>query len=182
VIGLLAAIAAAGCGGRSERTGATAGGADERPAAAPATDTGGEPATVTCAELLPPAEARSLLGVDPDKVKEDARPGATACTWYYTPAGSVQRVFISALVTFGPGAADMWLPMRDSEARNDSRQPAAVAGIGDEAYTWVGQADYRRLYVRRGGKTLVIRGPVALPALAETSAMAELAGKLLGRF
>jgi hypothetical protein len=163
----------AGCGGEKA---ASSGG--ERPDAA-ASAASGEPATVTCETLLPRDEIRTVLGAEPDKVQEDARPGSTACWWYYTPPGAVQRVFFQVVIS---GASDMWLPMRDSEARNDSRTPAAAAGIGDEAYTWVGQADYRRLYVRQGRKTLVVRGPVALPALAAEPAMAKLAATLLGRF
>lgn len=181
VAGVLACAAALSCGGespgqaKSDEAQASRLAGEERAAAAAL-------AEVRCDALLPPGEVRALLGVEPEPVGEQVFPGSSSCIWHFTPKGSVNRDFFQVVVSFGPTAADLFLPTRDSEARWDTQEPQAVRGIGDEAYTWVGDRLFRRLHVRQGGKTLVIRGPVALQALADEAGMRRLASTLLGRF
>jgi hypothetical protein len=171
---------AAGCGGSSSSVPEASSPAS--PATAAPEKHAAAVASVTCAALLPAGELRAILGAEPARLNERSNPGSADCTWHYTAPGATYETFFQVLVDATEMAVPMWLPTRDSEARMDSREPNAVAGIGDEAYAWTGQADYRRLYVRQGSRTLVIRGPVALPALAAEPAMTELAATLLGRF
>ena len=180
VITLTSTVWIAGCGGEKAATSGGGGGSDRPVAAASAPPAA--PATVACAALLPADELRAVLGVSPERTDENAYPGSTTCRWTYVPEGSIYKSFFQVIAATDDGGGDMWRAMRNDEARMDSRTPDAVAGIGDEAYAWIGQADYRRLYVRKGSRTLVIRGPVALPALAAEPAMAKLAATLLGRF
>lgn len=180
VAGVLVCAAALSCGG-GEPPGQARDG--EARASRPAREErAAEPAEVRCDALLPPAEVRALLGVEPEPVGEQVFPGSSSCIWHFTPKDSVNRDFFQVVVSFGPTAANLFLPTRDSEARWDTQEPQAVSGIGDEAYTWVGDRLFRRLHVRQGGRTLVIRGPVALPALADEAGMRQLASTLLGRF
>jgi hypothetical protein len=177
VITLTATVWIAGCGG--EKAASSGGGGSEPPAA---TVEPAEPATVACAALMPADELRAVLGVDPERTDENAYPGSTTCRWSYVPEGSIYKSFLQIVTATNDPSGDMWRAMHTDEARMDSRTPGAVPGIGDEAYAWVGQADYRRLYVRKGSKTLVIRGPVSLPALTAEPAMAKLAATLLARY
>lgn len=186
VAGVLACAAALSCGG-GEPAGQARGGEATASRRAEKERAGeeraaGELAEVRCDTLLPPAEVRALLGVEPEPVGEQVFPGSSSCIWHFTPKDSVNRDFFQVVVSFGPAAMELFLPTRDAEARWDTQEPQAVSGIGDEAYTWVGARLFRRLHVRQGGRTLVIRGPVALPALADEAGMRRLASTLLGRF
>ena len=177
---MVAVTLAAGCGGSSSSVPERSSSAS--PATAVAEKHAAAVASVTCAALLPAGELRAILGTEPARLNERSNPGSADCTWHYTAPGATYETFFQVLVDATETAVPMWLPTRDSEARMDSREPNAFAGIGDEAYAWIGQANYRRLYVRQGSKTLVIRGPVALPALADERAIGKLATTLLGRY
>ena len=83
--------------------------------------------------------------------------------------GPVQRHSCRAIAT------------KEAEARSDSATPTTRDGIGDESCTWVGQGDYRKLYVRRGDLTVIARGSSSLPVLSTESTIIGFADRLLGR-
>ena len=142
---------------------------------------GGTDATVTCAVLLPADEVQSILGVTPEPVNGRTFPGNTDCTWSYAKDGAAVQDFFQVILGSVDGDTSLWIATKDSEARTDSATPISIDGIGDESYTWTGQGDYRKLYVRRGERTLTIRASSALPILSTESTMIDFADRLFGR-
>ena len=142
----------------------------------------GDGATVACATILSDDELMSILGVAPTATDEQGYPGATTCDWTYTAAGATYDSFFQVQAEANGDEFGIWTGAKDSEASGDAKEPIPVAGIGDESYTWVGQGDYRKLYVRRGDRTLIIRAPSTLPVLSTESTMIDLADRLFGRF
>ena len=177
------AVAACGAGASPATSGGGTGAAatpDPTPAATDAASGGGVTAA-TCAALLPPDEVRSILGVPPEPVHERTFPGTTECTWQYAQDGAAVQDFLQVILTSLGGDDSLGIATKDSEADSDSATPTAIDGIGDESYTWVGQGDYRRIYVRRGDRTLMVRGSSALPVLSTESTMIDFADRLFGR-
>lgn len=137
--------------------------------------------TLRCATILTDDEQHSILGVLPTRTDERAHPGSTTCTWTYTAVDATYEDFLQVQAEANGDEYGIWTATKDSEASSDIKEPISVAGIGDESYTWVGQGDYRKLYVRRGDLTLIIRGPSTLPVLSTESTMIDLADRLFGR-
>jgi hypothetical protein len=177
----------AACGGGAEPT--------RQPGEAAALPSAAEPAATgdgvdapavaaTCATLLPDDELANpaLLGVAPPEPDERGYPGAVDCTWTFTRPGAASEDFLQVLVNANPDNATIWQAMAGAEADGESGEPIPIAGIGDASYTWVGQGDYRKLYVRRGEDTLIVRGPQSLLVFANESSMIDLADRLFGRF
>jgi hypothetical protein len=134
-----------------------------------------------CATLLPADEVKSILGVTPGQLKERTFPGTTECYWPYAKDGSATQDYFQFILSADGGDPSLWRATKDSEAREDSKEPIAIDGIGDESYTWTGQGNYRKLYVRRGDTTLVIRADSALPVLSTESTMIDFVDRLFGR-
>ncbi len=156
----------------------------EVPAGSSDDTTAAAPADVSCATLLPAAEleAVALLGIAPTSTDERGYPGVVDCSWTYTGPDAASQDFFQVLVNANPDNADLWTATATAEADGDAQEPIAINGIGDEAYTWVGQGDYRKLYVRRGERTLVVRGPSTILVFANESSMIDFADRLFGRF
>lgn len=186
-LALVTAIGA--CGGASAEPTAAPVDAMPQPSdispGASADDGGGAaPAEVTCATLLPSAELENpaVLGIAPTSTDERGYPGAVDCTWTYTAPGASSQDFFQVLLNANPDNATLWQATASSEADGESGEPISIDGIGDESYTWVGQGDYRKLYVRRGERTLIVRGPSDVLVFANESSMIDLADRLFGRF
>lgn len=181
-VSLACTIALAACGGGSSP--APGGGATDSPAtpaAADPTTEGGGGAAASCATLLPPDEGQSILGVAPEPVDERTYPGSIECNWSYAGDGAAVQDFFQVILNTNAGDVALWEATKDAEADSDSETPISIDGIGDESYTWTGQGDYRKLYVRRGDATLIIRAPSALPILSTESTMIDFADRLFGR-
>lgn len=187
---LAASLALAACGGGA--TAAPGGnGSTSAPEPTPAaTDAGsggdgasggGTGAAVTCAVLLPADEVQSILGVTPEPVDERTFPGSTDCSWSYAKDSAAVQDFLRVSLDTNADDVALWRSTADNAARVDSQTTTSIDGIGDESYTWVGQGDYRKLYVRRGDTTLVISGSSALPVLSTESTMIDFADRLFGR-
>jgi hypothetical protein len=187
---LAATVLLAACGGgASTAPGGNA--ATMAPASMPAaTDAGsggngsqgGETGTtVTCAVLLPADEVQSILGVAPEPVTERTFPGSTECKWSYAADGTAVQDFFQVILDTNAADVAIWDGLRSSEADSDAATPTSIDGIGDEGHTWVGQGDYRKLYVRRGNQTLILRFDANLPALFSESQLIDLADRLFGR-
>ena len=192
-LALTLASALAACGGSAAMPTEPAGNltpppAQEAPAAVTDRPSGDAaeiaPADVTCATLLPADELEgiALLGTAPTDTDESRYPGAVDCSWTYTAPDAASEDFFQVLVDANPDNATIWSAMAGAEADGDVQEPIAIDGIGDESYTWVGQGDYRKLYVRRGDRTLIVRGPSTVLVFANESSMIDFADRLFGRF
>lgn len=185
-VALSAAVAACGGGSTAPTAASTvaaphasAGVAESTPEAA-----GTTAVEATCATLLSNEELANpaLLGAPPAKLTEGGYPGAVDCRWTYTAPDATASDFLSVLVNANADNTSTWSAMASDESREDGEAPIAVDGIGDESYTWVGQGDYRKLFVRRGERTLIVRGPKDLHVFADESSMIDFADRLFGRF
>ena len=182
VIALACSIMLAACGGGSSP--APDAGATDPPttpaAADPTAESGGE-AAASCATFLPTDEVQTILGVAPEPVDERTYPGSVECKWGYARDGAAVQDFFQVILNTNAGDVALWEATKDAEADSDSETPISISGIGDESYTWTGQGDYRKLYVRRGDATLIIRASSALPILSTESTMIDFANRLFGR-
>jgi hypothetical protein len=181
-VALACTMALAACGGGSSPApGAGATDPPPTPAAADPTTEGGGGIAASCATLLPTDEVQTILGVPPEPVDERTYPGSLECTWSYAEDGAAVQDFLQVIINTNAGDAALWEATKDAEADSDSETPIAIDGIGDASYTWTGQGDYRKLYVRRGDATLIIRASSALPVLSTESTMIDFADRLFGR-
>jgi hypothetical protein len=189
-LALTASLALVGCGGGASAAPAGSGSTSALESTPAATDAGsggdgspggGATATVTCEVLLPADEVQSILGVTPKPVDERTYPGSTDCSWSYAKDGAAVQDFFRVSLDTNADDVALWRSTADNAARVDSQTPTSIDGIGDESYTWVGQGDYRKIYVRRGDTTLVISGSSALPVLSTESTMIDFADRLFGR-
>jgi hypothetical protein len=151
------------------------------PAAADPTAENGGGAAASCAALLPADEVHTIIGIAPEPVDERTYPGSVECTWGYAKDGSAVQDFFQVILNTNASDVALWEATKDAEADSDSETPISIDGIGDESYTWTGQGDYRKLYVRRGDATLIIRASSALPILSTESTMIDFADRLFGR-
>jgi hypothetical protein len=151
------------------------------PAAADPTAENGGGAAASCAALLPADEVHTIIGIAPEPVDERTYPGSVECTWGYAKDGSAVQDFFQVILNTNASDVALWEATKDAEADSDSETPISIDGIGDESYTWTGQGDYRKLYVRRGDATLIVRAPTTLPILSTESTMIDFADRLFGR-
>jgi hypothetical protein len=174
-------IALTACGGGSSPAPAGVTDPPTTPAAADPTSENAGGAAASCATLLPTDEVQSILGVAPEPVDEQTYPGSVECKWGYAKDGAAVQDFFQVILNTNAGDVALWEATKDAEADSDSETPVSIDGIGDESYTWTGQGDYRKLYVRRGDATLIIRAASALPILSTESTMIDFADRLFGR-
>jgi hypothetical protein len=142
---------------------------------------GGASGTPACADLLPPDEVALLVGVTPEPVTDRSFPGTTDCSWSYAADGTAVQDFFNVILGTDPSGVELWRLTAENAARVDNETATSIDGIGDESYTWVGQGDYRKLYVRRGDATLVLSFDSGLPALFSESQIIDFADRLFGR-
>lgn len=193
-LAVAASLALAACGGGS--TPAAGGSSTAPPSAAPTeaaapTDAGSAapandatPAAggaLDCATLLPADEAAAIVGVTPEPVEERTFPGSTECYYPYAADGAAVQDFLQVILDTNAADVSTWSGLQGAEADSDSATPTSIDGIGDESFTWVGQGDYRKLYVRRGDTTLILRFDANLPALFSEAQMIDFADRLFGR-
>jgi hypothetical protein len=138
-------------------------------------------ATLTCAALLPDDELKNIVFATIGNLAERTFPGSTECNWPYDKNGMGTNDFFQVILDRNASDVDLWRATKDSEAGDDAQTPIAIEGIGDESYTWVGQGGYRKLYVRRGDVTLILRFNSDLIALNSESTMIDFATRLFGR-
>lgn len=193
-LALATSVALAACGGgggvtpapaatdgRTPAPAATDAGTPPETTAAPDAGSGGTGTAATCADLLPEDEVALILGVTPEPVTDRSFPGTTDCAWSYAADGTAIQDFFTATLGTDPTSVELWRLTAENAARVDDATATSIDGIGDESYTWVGQGDYRKLYVRRGDATLVLSFDATLPALMSESQMIDFADRLFGR-
>jgi hypothetical protein len=181
-VALACSIAVAACGGGSSPApDAAVTDPPTTPATPDATTESDGGLAASCASLLTTDEVQTILGVAPEPVSERTYPGSLECSWAYAEDGVAVQDFFQVLLNTNAGDVALWEATKDAEADSDTQTPIAIDGIGDESYTWTGQGDYRKLYVRRGDTTLIVRGSAALPILSTESTMIDFADRLFGR-
>ncbi len=146
-----------------------------------ATGNDAEPGILSCAVLLPDDELHNILFVPTGTLTERTYPGSTECKWQYDATGMGANDFFQVILDRNASDVDLWRATKDSESDGESQNVTAIEGIGDESYTWVGQGDYRKLYVRRGDVTLILRFNSNLGALYSPSTMTNFVDRLFGR-
>lgn len=117
------------------------------------------PTTLTCDQLIPPDEAKSLMtGLSP-KLTAHSGSGEITCTWQYTSKNTGQMAEFRLQAGYGASAVEKWTTARKSEL---SGQPSDLVvnnmdGLRDESYVWTSKPDNQFVvYVRRGAQTLIL--------------------------
>jgi len=115
--------------------------------------------TLTCDQLIPPDEAKSLMtGLSP-KLSAQTGSGETTCTWQYTSKSTGQMAEFRLQAGTGASAVEQWTTARKSEL---SGQPSdlvvnSMDVLRDESYVWTSKPDNLFVvYVRRGAQTLIL--------------------------
>jgi hypothetical protein len=159
--------------------------ATEPPVSVPVGNEANSNKTVSCAQLIPPDELNLLLNNASATLSENAAPEGTTCTWQYTPNGGTQENNFYIQTGFTNDALSLWKATRKSELSNEPTDIVvnSINGLGDESYTWVSQSSGQRVvYVRNGGKTLILRFPPDILFLQNESGIIDYADRILDRF
>ncbi len=116
-------------------------------------------ATISCDQLIPPDEVRTLMtGLSP-QLTEQRSQEKTTCIWQYASKVSGQAAEFQLEAGFGASVVADWTTERKSELAGQppDLNVISIDGLGDENYTWIANPEKQQVvYVRRGSQTLVM--------------------------
>ena len=142
-------------------------------------------ATIPCSQLIAPDDVNLLLNTTNPMLNNHTYAGGTSCEWQYTPNGETQTKLFYVQVDFTVDAVSLWESTRKSELSNEPSDIVVISinGLGDENYTWVSQpSGQRAVYVRKGGKTLIMRFAPDVLFLQTESGIIDYSDRIFNRF
>lgn len=142
-------------------------------------------AAISCDQLIPPDEARTLMtGLSPQLTEQHSQE-KTTCIWQYTSKDSGQAAEFQLEAGFGASAVEDWTTERKSELAGQPTDLNVISidGLGDENHTWIVNPEKQRVvYVRRGSQTLVMHYQVTdILYMSTESGIIDMADRILSR-